>query len=374
MKTVHLLTASVAVLLSLLNSPSSAQESAAPGAERAKDSAPADKPAATAGTDENKPHDDRSHAARPSPRGKPTPFIGVLTSSVSPEVRAQLGLPEGFGVQVVEVMPESPAKEAGVKVHDILVKFGDQQLVNMEQLQALVRSRNKGDEVTLAVISGGKESTVTVRIGEQMMPERPEEPRRSGPRFFQPGMVSPGGRMQPGMPTNNLQESVERFQHRLREYQERLQQWSREGHRGPMPNPPVFEALPPHSGDRRPEGAHPEVRRESTSRHAEGITRRDESGVFSLQRHGDTSTFSVRPKHGGEQSWTFSSDSQRAMIPEQYREKLRLLEELAGDMHRGGGEPAGGAPHPRPSEEDLRQHGREREPEVKQRPPAKDTL
>ena len=51
----------------------------------------------------------------PEQRLKPTPYVGVVTSPVPPALAAQLGLGEGFGVVVDEVVPDSPAKAAGIE-------------------------------------------------------------------------------------------------------------------------------------------------------------------------------------------------------------------------------------------------------------------
>ena len=90
-----------------------------------------------------------------APEQKSVAYMGVLTREVPVEFRSQFGLPDGFGLMVDEVMPDSPAQTAGIKPHDILVKFADQQLVNMEQLLTLVRSKKKGDVVPFTVITGG---------------------------------------------------------------------------------------------------------------------------------------------------------------------------------------------------------------------------
>jgi hypothetical protein len=50
------------------------------------------------------------------------------------------------------------------------MKFDDQILVNPEQLQALVHSRKKGDQVKISILRGGKEKTVEVKLEEQQVP------------------------------------------------------------------------------------------------------------------------------------------------------------------------------------------------------------
>lgn len=93
-------------------------------------------------------------------------FLGVMSLRVTEEVKAQLALPAGFGLMVEAILPGSPAEKAGLKRHDVLLAFGDQELVNPEQLLALVRRRQKGDEVILRVMSEAKIKEVPVVLDE----------------------------------------------------------------------------------------------------------------------------------------------------------------------------------------------------------------
>ncbi len=95
-------------------------------------------------------------------------FLGVQTDQVSATLRTQLGLPDGTGLVVVGVVPDSSAVEV-LKTHDILVKFDDQILVSSHQLAVLVRNHAKGDQIVLTFRRGGKESTATVTLGEKEM-------------------------------------------------------------------------------------------------------------------------------------------------------------------------------------------------------------
>lgn len=93
-------------------------------------------------------------------------FLGVMSLRVPVEVRAQLSLPAGFGLVVEAILPGSPAEKAGLLRHDVLLAFGDQELVNPEQLLALVRRRHKGDEVVLKVMSQATLKEVRVVLDE----------------------------------------------------------------------------------------------------------------------------------------------------------------------------------------------------------------
>lgn len=274
------------------------------------------------------------------PEKKPLPYLGLLTSPVSQELRTQLNLQDGFGLQIQEVMPDSPAKEAGLRVHDVLTQLEDQKLVNMEQLQTLVRARKKDEQVALTVISGGQQKQVNVKIGERLVEVETERPRH-----FMPGFEGrrPNGDMK------DWHEQAEEFQHRLREYQERLQNWNRSGHRGQLPPPPM--GPPPSLRDEKPRGPHdedkdrratqPEPPKGETHRfeHQErhetaNITRSDDTGIYSLRRDGERAVFTVKPKDGEEKTWPVNNDEERAAVPEPYRAKLKEMDEIRSNIRR----------------------------------------
>jgi len=300
----------------------------------------------------------RSHGHEEHPQEqKPVTYIGLLTREVPAELRVQLSLAEGFGLLVEEVLPESPAKAAGLKVFDVLVKFEDQQLVNMEQFMSLVRSKKKGDVVQLAVISSGKETQVAVTLGEHQVaahdrPPQPDHPGWANPHGMLPfhSFPFPGG-MRRGFQdqAHALREQVERFQQEMREYQERIQQWSRGGATGPMPQAPILN-LPggdhypqgggrhhderqPETGTATPPGTHQQRFNFSKSSSAASTTRRDDSGEYTLKNEDGRKTFIVRPNHGKEQSWPLNTDAEREAVPQEFRSKLQEMD-AATSAHR----------------------------------------
>lgn len=98
-------------------------------------------------------------------------YLGVGTQPVPREVAGHLDLPEGVGLLVVDVVPQTPAEDAGLQRNDILRKLDDQWVVNQEQLGVLVRMREPGEEVTLEVIRKGQVEQVPVTLGERQMRE-----------------------------------------------------------------------------------------------------------------------------------------------------------------------------------------------------------
>ena len=115
----------------------------------------------------------------PRPDLKDVTYLGVSTHSIDAALASQMELPPETGLVVVHILPDSPA--AGVlKKHDLLTRFEDQILIEPRQLGVLVRSRKEGEEVKLTLFRGGKQQTVSVKLGKKAMPPLPEG--------FTPGM------------------------------------------------------------------------------------------------------------------------------------------------------------------------------------------
>ncbi|HVC95974.1 MAG TPA: PDZ domain-containing protein [Pirellulales bacterium] len=113
-------------------------------------------------------------------------WIGIQLSETLPDaVRAQLELPEGQGVLVEDVMPDSPAAQAGLKKHDVIVLAGNKALTNPQDLVDAV-AQAKESELSLQLHRSGKKLTLTVKPakrpvvgryvpGEIAAPEAPAE-------------------------------------------------------------------------------------------------------------------------------------------------------------------------------------------------------
>lgn len=123
-------------------------------------------------------------------------FLGSETGPVSPTLAARLGLSEGTGRVVNQLVPAGRA--AVLKPHDILPKLEDQILTEQRQLAALVRGHKESDEVTLTELRAGKQSTAKGRLAKREVPEmrtmRLHQPqpgpgawaRAHGPTIFRP--------------------------------------------------------------------------------------------------------------------------------------------------------------------------------------------
>jgi len=171
-------------------------------------------------------------------------FLGVHAVPLDPALRAQLDLPDGVGMLVRSVAPESPAAKAGVKPHDVLHKLDDQLLINADQLVVLVRIHSPGDAVELTLIRKAKPTLLTVTLGSRKTPAPPdviERFRRSIPPRLRPDrMPRPDWRM-PEWPPDFDEEMRKRIERHLRQWKRQL--------------PPAFGGPPTHAKPNGPDKA-----------------------------------------------------------------------------------------------------------------------
>jgi serine protease DegQ len=94
-------------------------------------------------------------------------FLGVQPATLTPDIARQLGVPVSTGVIALQVVGNSPADHAGIRVGDVLVQFGNQQLQTAEDLLLALRQAKVGDDVSVTYIAkDGKRHTVTVTLAE----------------------------------------------------------------------------------------------------------------------------------------------------------------------------------------------------------------
>lgn len=310
-------------------------------AQQAEPKADAPKPAAAAPSDESGAE---RRSDKPQPEQKPVAYLGLLTRDVPAELRTQFSLAEGFGLLVDEVMPDTPAKAAGLKQHDVLVKFEDQQLVNMDQLMSLVRAKKKGDVVHLDVITGGKETQVAVTLGERLAATH--DHHANGMHPFHGESQRGGFQHHQGNAPHDSFDRLRKLQQELREYQQRVQEWAKGNHTGPMPQAPSFN-LPgpghgydsgqplPHGRGRRHNGHAPQTGisippgtnvQQFQSHVTANTTRLDDSGEYTVKTEDGQKTFTVRPPNGPEKSWPINNDAERQAVPQKFRDKLQRMD------------------------------------------------
>ncbi len=86
-------------------------------------------------------------------------WLGVQIAALSEVVKRQLAVEHGLAVE--EVSPDSPAAKAEIRKYDILVKADDKPLKEFGDLIKVVDA-SQGKEIVIAIVRGGKDSSVKV--------------------------------------------------------------------------------------------------------------------------------------------------------------------------------------------------------------------
>ena len=89
------------------------------------------------------------------------PWLGVSLYPVDQYVISQFGLTIDYGVFLVEVVPDSPAGNAGLEPQDVIIKFNGEKIETMEDLIIGIRSAEIGQEVEIVYWRGDKEETTS---------------------------------------------------------------------------------------------------------------------------------------------------------------------------------------------------------------------
>ncbi len=105
-------------------------------------------------------------------------LLGVIIQSVTPEVQEAMELPSVSGALVADVLEDTPAREAGFKVEDVIVEFDGQEVREHNDLPLMVARTPVGTVVNVVVLRNGVRTTLKPKIGE-LTEKKPVEEKKS---------------------------------------------------------------------------------------------------------------------------------------------------------------------------------------------------
>jgi serine protease Do len=90
-------------------------------------------------------------------------MVGMTMGPLTPERRAGLGLPlDAKGVLVVEVIADTPAKEAGLLAGDLIQAIDGQPVDDPKKVRALIKARPIGSKVVMSLLRHNQPQTLTM--------------------------------------------------------------------------------------------------------------------------------------------------------------------------------------------------------------------
>jgi serine protease Do len=94
------------------------------------------------------------------------PLLGISIQNVSPEDAQVYGLPRIAGVLVEDFADDSPAQDAGLRRHDVIVGIDGRDVERLGQFQRLVAAHDPGETVEVELVRYGERIRLPVTLTE----------------------------------------------------------------------------------------------------------------------------------------------------------------------------------------------------------------
>jgi Do/DeqQ family serine protease len=92
-------------------------------------------------------------------------WLGVGIQPLTPELAKSFGV-SADGVLVNQVMPKSPAENAGIKVGDLILALDGKPIKDPRELQRMIAETDIGKSIEVTILRGKERRTVKIQIGE----------------------------------------------------------------------------------------------------------------------------------------------------------------------------------------------------------------
>jgi serine protease Do len=92
--------------------------------------------------------------------------LGMTVDEITPEMARPFGLSKGRGLVVVQVEPNSPAGEAGIRRGDIILEMDQEPMEDMDEYSKKIRRYKKGDTILFLVKRREATLYLTLKVWE----------------------------------------------------------------------------------------------------------------------------------------------------------------------------------------------------------------
>ena len=94
----------------------------------------------------------------------PAAFLGVAVGSLDPSTAAQLGLNGTSGALVVNVVPGTPAANAGISRNAVITAIDGHRIATPDELRPAILSHRPGDQIRVTWVDSNGSHSATVRL------------------------------------------------------------------------------------------------------------------------------------------------------------------------------------------------------------------
>jgi serine protease Do len=94
-------------------------------------------------------------------------WLGVRMQRLTDDLAERMGLPEARGALVADVLPDSPAQEAGIEQGDVIVQWDGKPVHDGDDLRFLAAGSKVGSEIKVLLYRNGQKVEVRVKVAER---------------------------------------------------------------------------------------------------------------------------------------------------------------------------------------------------------------
>jgi serine protease Do len=91
--------------------------------------------------------------------------VGISTQDLTPDLAAAFHTKRSQGAVIAEVVPKSPAEQAGIRKGDLIVTANGAPIRSATQLRNKIGLTPVGDRIELVVERNGADQTIPLRVG-----------------------------------------------------------------------------------------------------------------------------------------------------------------------------------------------------------------
>ena len=106
------------------------------------------------------------------------PYLGIQMAEITPEFYERLKasgeksqITEREGIVIMDVVANSPAEKAGLKVGDTIKEVDDRSVSQPDEIQQLVQKTKVGDKLPVRLIRDGKKVDLDIKVGVLPQPQ-----------------------------------------------------------------------------------------------------------------------------------------------------------------------------------------------------------
>jgi len=93
-------------------------------------------------------------------------WIGISIQDISDEMAETLAIRKSRGALVTDVTPEGPSDKAGIIASDVIVKIGNQEIIEMKTLPHIISQMPIGKNVSLTILRNSKAKILSVKVAK----------------------------------------------------------------------------------------------------------------------------------------------------------------------------------------------------------------